>query len=96
MTGAVTDAAEDVQALRALEALFFVSDEPLTAAVLAQALDLDRRRADDLCAALQARLEDRGSGPRAARRRRRLAPLHPPRRRARSWSSSSCPRGRPA
>jgi len=58
----VIDAAEDVQALRALEALFFVSDEPLPGAVLAQALDVDRRRADDLCAALQARLEDRGSG----------------------------------
>ncbi len=56
------DAAEDVQALRALEALFFVSDEPLPGAVLAQALDVDRRRADDLCAALQVRLEDRGSG----------------------------------
>lgn len=56
------DAAEDIQALRALEALFFVSDEPLPGAVLAQALEVDRRRADDLCAALQARLEDRGSG----------------------------------
>jgi segregation and condensation protein B len=58
----VTDAAEDLQGLRALEALFFVSDEPLTSAVLAQALELDRRRVDDLCAALQTRLEDRGAG----------------------------------
>jgi len=54
--------AEDAGALRALEALFFVSDEPLTTAVLAAALEVDRRRVDDLCAALQTRLEERGSG----------------------------------
>jgi segregation and condensation protein B len=54
--------AEDAVALRALEALFFVSDEPLTTAVLAAALEVDRRRVDDLCAALQTRLEERGSG----------------------------------
>jgi segregation and condensation protein B len=48
--------------VRALEALFFVSDEPLTASVLAQALDLDRRTVEDLCERLAARLEDRGSG----------------------------------
>ena len=58
----MTDAAGDVQALRALEAILFVSDEPLPAAVLAQALEVDRRRADDLCAALQTRLEERGAG----------------------------------
>jgi segregation and condensation protein B len=58
----VTETAEDVRALRALEALFFVSDEPLTSAVLAGALEVDRRRVDDLCAALQARLEERSSG----------------------------------
>lgn len=58
----MTDVSEDVQALRALEALFFVSDEPLPTAVLAQALDVDRRRVDDLCAALQARLDERSSG----------------------------------
>jgi segregation and condensation protein B len=58
----MTEAAEDVQALRVLEALFFVSDEPLTTAILATALEVDRRRVDDLCAALQARLEERGSG----------------------------------
>jgi len=55
-------AAEGIEALRALEALLFVSDEPLTSAVLAQALDLDRRRVEDLCAELQARLEGRASG----------------------------------
>jgi segregation and condensation protein B len=58
----VTDVAADVQGLRALESLLFVSDEPLTSAVLAQALELDRRRVDDLCVALQSRLEDRDSG----------------------------------
>jgi segregation and condensation protein B len=58
----VTEAADDIQQLRSLEALFFVSDEPLSGAILAQALEVDRRRADDLCAALQARLEERGSG----------------------------------
>jgi segregation and condensation protein B len=52
-------AAHDV---RALEALFFVSDEPLTASVLAQALDVDRRTAESLCDRLQRELEDRGSG----------------------------------
>jgi hypothetical protein len=57
----MTDTAEDLRALRALEALFFVSDEPLTTAVLASALEVDRRTVDDLCAALQARLEERGS-----------------------------------
>ena len=39
---------------RALEALLFVSDEPLTPAVLAQALELDRRAVETLCDRLQA------------------------------------------
>lgn len=47
---------------RALEALFFVSDEPLTASVLAQALDVDRRTAEGLCDRLQRDLDSRGSG----------------------------------
>jgi segregation and condensation protein B len=47
---------------RSLEALFFVSDEPLTAAVLAQALGVDRRTAGSMCERLRAELEDRGSG----------------------------------
>jgi segregation and condensation protein B len=47
---------------RALEAVLFVSDEPLTPAVLSQALEVDRRTVDDLCAQLQAELETRGSG----------------------------------
>jgi segregation and condensation protein B len=55
----VSVAAEDT---RALEALLFVSDEPLAAPVLAQALDLDRRRIDAMCEALASTLEQRGSG----------------------------------
>lgn len=47
---------------RALEAVLFVSDEPLTPAVLSQALEVDRRMVDDLCAQLQTELEQRGSG----------------------------------
>jgi segregation and condensation protein B len=56
----VTDA--DAHDTRALEAVFFVSDEPLTAPVLAQALDLDRRSVEALCERLQRDLEQRGSG----------------------------------
>ena len=47
---------------RALEALLFVSDEPLAPAVLAQALEVDRRHADRLCGSVAQDLEDRGSG----------------------------------
>ncbi len=47
---------------RALEALLFVSDEPLTASVLAQALELDRRTVEAMCDRLQAELEERASG----------------------------------
>jgi segregation and condensation protein B len=47
---------------RALEALLFVSDEPLTEAVLAQALELDRRVVGGLCEGLARELEERGSG----------------------------------
>jgi len=57
----VTDEAQ-LHDTRALEALFFVSDEPLTASVLAQALDLDRRTVEALCDRLAADLEARGSG----------------------------------
>jgi len=47
---------------RAIEALFFVSDEPLTASVLAQALEVDRRTAERMCDQLARDLEERGSG----------------------------------
>jgi segregation and condensation protein B len=56
----MTEAAN--QDTRALEALFFVSDEPLTSAVLAQALELDRRTVEAMCDRLQRELDDRGSG----------------------------------
>ncbi len=46
----------------ALEALLFVSDEPLTSSVIAQALELDRQTTDRLCERLTKTLEDRGSG----------------------------------
>ena len=47
---------------RTLEALLFVSDEPLTSSVLAEALDVERRTVEALCDRLQGELEDRGSG----------------------------------
>lgn len=52
----------DVRDTRALEALFFVSDEPLSASILAQSLELDRRTVEAMCDRLQRDLEDRGSG----------------------------------
>lgn len=47
---------------RSLEAALFVSDEPLPATVIAQALEVDRRTAERLCEGLALDLEDRGSG----------------------------------
>jgi segregation and condensation protein B len=47
---------------RSLEAVFFVSDEPLPAAVIAQALEVDRRTAEDACEALAHDLEERDFG----------------------------------
>src|SRR3954468_22192163 len=43
-------------------AVLCVRAEPLTPAVLSQALEVDRRAVDDLCAQLQAELAQRGSG----------------------------------
>ncbi|HEU4528373.1 MAG TPA: SMC-Scp complex subunit ScpB [Actinomycetota bacterium] len=48
--------------LRDLEALLFVSDEPVAGVVLAQALGVERRDADDLCEALARAYEERGAG----------------------------------
>jgi segregation and condensation protein B len=53
---------DDQHLKRSLEAVLFVSDEPLPAAVIAQALEVDRRAAEDACEALARDLEDRGSG----------------------------------
>jgi segregation and condensation protein B len=47
---------------RDLEALLFVSDEPLTSSVLAQALEVDRRTVETMVHMLVADLESRGSG----------------------------------
>jgi segregation and condensation protein B len=47
---------------RALEAVLFVSDEPLTPAVLSQALEMDRAAIETLCERLQQELEARGAG----------------------------------
>jgi segregation and condensation protein B len=48
--------------LRSLEALLFISDEPVTSAVLAQALGADRAVVDGLCEELAHGYEERGSG----------------------------------
>jgi segregation and condensation protein B len=48
--------------LQALEALLFVSDEPVAAVVLAQALGVERREAEELCQELARSYEERGSG----------------------------------
>jgi segregation and condensation protein B len=49
-------------ALQALEALLFVSDEPVAAVVLAQALGVDRREAERLCEELAGSYEERDAG----------------------------------
>ena len=50
------------ETVRSLEALLFVSDEPVTSVVLAQALDLDRTQVDRLCEDLSKEYEERGAG----------------------------------
>ena len=47
---------------RALEALLFVSDEPLPTSVIAQALEIDRSVAERLCTRLADDLEERRAG----------------------------------
>jgi segregation and condensation protein B len=55
--------ADDRGRLRqALEAVLFVSDEPVPAVALAQVLGVDRRDADELCEELARSYEDRGAG----------------------------------
>jgi segregation and condensation protein B len=58
----ISAGSEPVVDMRALEALLFVSDEPLTPSVLAPALDVDRRTAEAMCEELARRLHERGSG----------------------------------
>jgi segregation and condensation protein B len=48
--------------LQALEAVLFVSDEPVAAVVLGQALGVDRREADELCEELARAYEERDAG----------------------------------
>lgn len=64
MSGEVVDVNEAARAglLQALEAILFVSDEPLAAVVLAQALDVDRREAEELCDELARSYGERGAG----------------------------------
>jgi segregation and condensation protein B len=62
MGEAAQDRSEAAADTRALEALLFVSDEPLTASVLAQALEVDRRTAEHLCDRLREELDERGAG----------------------------------
>jgi segregation and condensation protein B len=47
---------------RALEAVLFVSDEPLSTAVIAQALEIDRAEAQALCERLRDELAGRDAG----------------------------------
>lgn len=64
MSGKVVDVNEAARAglLQALEAILFVSDEPVAAVVLAQALGVDRREAEELCEALARSYEEREAG----------------------------------
>jgi segregation and condensation protein B len=48
--------------IRDLESLLFVSDEPVSSTVLAQALDVERREADELCEELSKAYEERRAG----------------------------------
>ena len=47
---------------RAIEAILFVTDEPLAATVIAQAVNADRRTTEAMLAELQTSLAERGSG----------------------------------
>ena len=58
----MTNADELGGGTRALEALLFVSDEPLPTSVIAQALEIDRSAAERLCGRLADDLEERRAG----------------------------------
>lgn len=53
---------DDTDVLRSLEALLFVSDEPVTSLALAHALGIDRRTAEGLCERLARAYEGRHAG----------------------------------
>ncbi len=50
------------RARQGLEALLFVSDEPVSSTVLAQSLEVDRREVDELCEELARAYEERRAG----------------------------------
>jgi segregation and condensation protein B len=56
----VTDHRADL--LRGLEALLFISDEPVSAVAIGQALEIERREAEELCEDLARRYEERDAG----------------------------------
>ena len=60
--GGIRGVNERRELLRELEALLFVSDEPVASVVLAQALNVDRREVEVLCDELAKTYEERGSG----------------------------------
>lgn len=53
---------ERVDLIKSLEAVLFVSDEPLSSVLLAQALDVERREVEDALDGLARALEGRDSG----------------------------------
>src|SRR5919197_6302655 len=53
---------DSIEARRALEAILFLADEPITASVLAQALEMGRREIERLLEGLAGEYEARGSG----------------------------------
>jgi segregation and condensation protein B len=53
---------DEGQLVRSIEALLFVSDEPLSTAVISQALEVDANLVGAGCRALQRNLDDRGAG----------------------------------
>ena len=65
--------------LRSLEALLFISDEPVTSAVLAQALGADRAEVDGVVRGARPRLRGAGVRHHAPERGRRVATDDPPR-----------------
>ncbi len=56
------DQTPSVEAGRALEAILLVADQPVEPALLAQILDVEPRRVEELCAALGARCEEEKRG----------------------------------
>lgn len=48
--------------VRAIEAMLFVTDEPVASSALAGSLEVDRRQVDDACDQLARSYEERGSG----------------------------------